>query len=107
MIYNSSSHRSNLFKEDFMAQDDAMPQRTVRTEFNHNYEWNEALGFWYNRAVRLGENPVQIFPPSGTRTDWYVVVPRTGGFHNLRGDVVEERCFAIAAGFITQNQKPA
>lgn len=90
-----------------MPQDGVMPQHKTRTEFSHEYQWNQELGFWYNTKVGSGRNPIQIFPPAGSRTDWWVVVPRTCEFFNFRGEDVEARCFSIAAGFIRQDQGSA
>ena len=88
-----------------MAREGVMPQRTKRTEYGHTYAWHEELGFWHNTILGQGKSPVQIFPPSGVRTDWWVVVPRSGEFHNLRGEDAEARCFSIAAGFINQHPR--
>ena len=90
-----------------MAQDGVMPQHKTRTEFGYEYQWNKELGFWYNTEGGWGRNPVQIFPPAGSRTDWWVVVPGTWEFINLRGEDVEAQCFSIASGFIRQDQGPA
>lgn len=78
----------------------------TRVEYHHKYQLHEELGFWYAIELLPYENPVQIFAPNGARIDWWVVVPRTGLFHRISGVDAEARCFAIAAGFITQIQDP-
>lgn len=83
-----------------MAMEGVMPQKTARTEYGHKYKWHEELGFWFNVGFEAHQNPVQVFPPNGTRKDWWVVTPRVGGFHKLRGTNAEDRCFVIAASFI-------
>ncbi len=86
-----------------MAIDGVMPQTKTREEFGHEYAWHEALGFWHPTRVGRGRNPVQIFPPSGTRTEWWVFVPRHNFFQKVQGEDAEMRCFSIATGYIVVN----
>lgn len=49
-------------------------------------------------------NPVFIFPPHGTRRHWLVWSATTDSApHVLVGEDVEQRCFAIAHGFVLQD----
>lgn len=86
-----------------MAIDGVMPQTKTREEFGHEYAWHKELEFWYPTRVGRGRNPVQIFPPSNARTDWWLVVPRHNSFHRVIGEDAEKRCFSLAAGYIVVN----
>ncbi|MFZ3020068.1 MAG: hypothetical protein WA051_00920 [Minisyncoccia bacterium] len=79
----------------------------VREVFGRIFVFHDELKFWYNPA---GGRAVQVHQGStadGEHWDphtWYVVVPDTREFVQLKGEDAEDRAFSVAVGYITQTK---
>jgi hypothetical protein len=82
------------------------PQSKDRTEYNQYYVWSEDLQCWYTRHENLvggkRANNVLVFPPSASRSEWWVLAPASAQLYPLIGEDAEKRAFSIAVGLVTQ-----
>lgn len=52
--------------------------------------------------ISEGGRAVQVIPPYPGQTSWHVNALETEGLMELRGELVEQRAFSVAVGYVQQ-----